>query len=168
MPRQNKHHDKQCKLDAVNYVKEHPDLTQEECCKNLGIALSTLQRWLTLYRDNDGDVPTRGSGNYASDEQKEIARLKKELRDTQDALEILKKLSAFWAKTNNSHYRGSQYVSQAYRDATEKMCRSYSHKGYTYDNTCIESFHSLIKREWLNRFKMYDYNHAYRLVFEYI
>lgn len=29
--------------------------------------------------------------NYASDEAKEIARLKKELRDTQDALEILKK-----------------------------------------------------------------------------
>ena len=48
MPRQNKHHDKQFKFDAVNYVKEHPDLTQDECCKNLGIALSTLQRWLTL------------------------------------------------------------------------------------------------------------------------
>lgn len=91
MARRNKHHDNQFKLDAVNYVKEHPDLTQEECCKNLGIATSTLQRWLTLYRDNDGVISTRGSGNYASDEQKEIARLKKELRDTQDALEVLKK-----------------------------------------------------------------------------
>ena len=29
--------------------------------------------------------------HYESDEAKEIARLKKELRDTQDALEILKK-----------------------------------------------------------------------------
>ena len=83
MARRNKQHDEQFKLDAVRYVKEHPDLTQEDCCKNLGIALSTLQRWLTLYRDSDGSVPTRGSGNYASDEQKEIARLKKELRDTQ-------------------------------------------------------------------------------------
>ena len=64
--------------------------------------------------------------------------------------------------------RGSQYVSQAYRDATQKMTRSYSHTGYPYDNACIESFHSLIKREWLNRFKISDYNHAYRLVFEYI
>lgn len=27
------------------------------------------------------DIPVRGSGNYASDEQKEIARLKRELRD---------------------------------------------------------------------------------------
>jgi transposase len=43
------------------------------------------------YRDNDGTVPTRGSGNYASDVEKENARLRKELRDTQDALDVLKK-----------------------------------------------------------------------------
>ena len=64
--------------------------------------------------------------------------------------------------------RGSQYVSNAWRKATEKMQRSYSHSGYPYDNACIESFHSLIKREWLNRFNILNYNHAYRLVFEYI
>ena len=56
----------------------------------------------------------------------------------------------------------------AWREATEKMQRSYSHTGYPYDNACIESFHSLIKREWLNRFSIRNYNHAYRLVFEYI
>ena len=64
--------------------------------------------------------------------------------------------------------RGSQYVSNAYREATEKFQLSYSHKGYPYDNACIESFHSLIKREWLNRFKIRDYDHAHSLVFEYI
>lgn len=64
--------------------------------------------------------------------------------------------------------RGSQYVSGAWREATENMQRSYSHKGYPYDNACIESFHSLIKREWLNRFNIQNYKHAYRLVFEYI
>ena len=64
--------------------------------------------------------------------------------------------------------RGSQYVSNAWRKATEKMQRSYSHSGYPYDNAYIESFHSLIKREWLNRFNILNYNHAYRLVFEYI
>lgn len=64
--------------------------------------------------------------------------------------------------------RGSQFVSKAYKEATEKYQLSYSHKGYPYDNACIESFHSLIKREWLNRFRIQDYNHAYRLVFEYI
>ena len=64
--------------------------------------------------------------------------------------------------------RGSQYVSEAWCKATENMQRSYSHKGYPYDNACIESFHALIKREWLNRFSIIDYSHAYRLVFEYI
>ena len=44
----------------------------------------------------------------------------------------------------------------------------YSKKAYPWDNACIESFHSLLKREWLNRFKIFDYKHAYRLVFEYI
>lgn len=91
MAKKVKQHTKQFKLDAVKYVKEHPDLTQTECAKNLGIGVSTLGKWLALYRDNNGDVPARGSGNYSSDEQKEIARLKKELRDAQDALEVFKK-----------------------------------------------------------------------------
>ena len=91
MPRKSKQHTKQFKLDAVNYRKEHPDLTQVECAKNLGIGTSTLARWETLFKDNDGDIPTRGSGNYSSDEAKEIARLKRELRDAQDALDVLKK-----------------------------------------------------------------------------
>ena len=33
----------------------------------------------------------RGSGNYSSDDAKELARLKKENRDLRDAVEILKK-----------------------------------------------------------------------------
>ena len=64
--------------------------------------------------------------------------------------------------------RGSQYVSKAYREAAQKFQLSCSHKGYPYDNACIESFHALIKREWLNRFKIRDYTHAYSLIFEYI
>lgn len=64
--------------------------------------------------------------------------------------------------------RGSQYVSNAWREATVNMQRSYSYTGYPYDNACIESFHSLIKREWLNRFSIHNYSHAYKLVFEYI
>lgn len=45
MSRQKAHHTKQFKLDAVNYCREHPDLTQVECAKNLGIGVSTLARW---------------------------------------------------------------------------------------------------------------------------
>ena len=99
MSRKNNQHDKQFKLDAIKYVADHPDLTLEECCKNLGIALSTLSRWKTQYNTSNGDIPTRGSGNYASDEQKEIARLKRELRDTQDALDVLKKAISILGKS---------------------------------------------------------------------
>lgn len=64
--------------------------------------------------------------------------------------------------------RGIQYTCSAYREATEGLINSYSKKAFPWDNACIESFHALIKREWINRFKILDYNHAYRLVFEYI
>lgn len=64
--------------------------------------------------------------------------------------------------------RGVQYTSDAYADATAGIDRSYSRKGNPWDNACIESFHALIKREWLWRFKIQDFNHAYRLIFEYI
>lgn len=62
----------------------------KECANNLGVGLSTLACWKTLYRHNNGVIPVRGSGQDASDEQKEIARLKKELRDTKDALDVKK------------------------------------------------------------------------------
>lgn len=64
--------------------------------------------------------------------------------------------------------RGIQYTSSDYVKATEGIHRSYSKKAYPWDNACIESFHALIKREWLNRFKIKDYGDAYRLVFQYI
>jgi len=64
--------------------------------------------------------------------------------------------------------RGIQYVCREYVEATAGMKRSYSKKAYPWDNACIESFHALIKREWLNRFKIKNYDRAYKLVFEYI
>lgn len=64
--------------------------------------------------------------------------------------------------------RGSQYVSKEYKKAASKMILSYSKKAYPWDNACIESFHAIIKREWINRFKIKNYRQAYILVFEYI
>ena len=82
---------KQFKEDAVRYYLEHKDLGITECAKNLGTSRTALFTWIKDAKANNGEVPTRGSGNYQSDEAKENARLRKELRDTQDALEILKK-----------------------------------------------------------------------------
>lgn len=65
--------------------------------------------------------------------------------------------------------RGSQYVSESYRQALGASFKlSYSRKGNPWDNACIESFHALIKREWLNRAQILTLADAKRLVFEYI
>ena len=64
--------------------------------------------------------------------------------------------------------RGTQYTCKDYIKATEGMEQSYSKKACPWDNACIESFHSLLKREWTSRFRILDYSHAYRIVFEYI
>lgn len=64
--------------------------------------------------------------------------------------------------------RGVQYTSDAYADATAGIERSYSRKGNPWDNACMESFHALLKREWLWRFRIQGFRHAYRLLFEYI
>ena len=96
------------------------------------------------------------------------------LADTMEVSTVIETINKAKARRNTDlpliihSDRGSQYVSNAWREATESMQRSYSRSGYPYDNACIESFHSLIKREWLNRFNIRNYSHAYRLVFEYI
>lgn len=78
-------------MDAINYRKEHPDLTQVECVKDLGSGVSTLAHWEVQLRDNDGDIPVINSGNYTSEKAKEISRLKHKLRDAQNALDVLEK-----------------------------------------------------------------------------
>ena len=54
-----------------------------------------LTRWCKQFDDakneNEDSNLFRGSGNFSSDEAKELARLKKENRDLKDAVEILKK-----------------------------------------------------------------------------
>ncbi len=96
-----KHYDKQFKLDAGQYYHDHKNLGLQGCATNLGISQQTLSRWQKELRET-GDIESRGSGNYASDEAKEIARLKRELRDAQDALEVLKKQSTF-RENDGSH-----------------------------------------------------------------
>jgi transposase len=86
-----KHYDKQFKLDAIKYREDHPELTNSAVCRNLGISEPTFYKWQKEFKENDGDIEHRGSGNYSSDLEKENARLKRELKSQKDALEILKK-----------------------------------------------------------------------------
>ena len=55
------------KEDAVRYRLEHPEIALRKCAENLGISESALKTWMKSAKEHEGTVPTRGSGNYASD-----------------------------------------------------------------------------------------------------
>ena len=42
---ENKVIDKQFKLDAVQYRKDHPELTFQQVADNLGVSNSSIHRW---------------------------------------------------------------------------------------------------------------------------
>ena len=86
-----KHYDKDFKLAAIKYRKDNPELTVSAVCRNLWVSGPTYYNWLKKFKESDGNINHRGSGNYSTDITKENAQLKHELKATQDALEILKK-----------------------------------------------------------------------------
>ena len=65
---------------------------------------------------------------------------------------------------------GSQYTSQAFEDclARKEILHSFSRKGNPYDNACIESFHSVLKKEEIYLHTYQDSKEAHRAIFEYI
>ena len=90
MKKRNKQYSEEFKQDAVNYYYSSGK-SMKDTADDLKISQSSLNNWIQSAKSNDGLVEHRGSGNYSSDSEKEIARLKKELRDKDDALDILKK-----------------------------------------------------------------------------
>ena len=81
------------KTDSVKYRLNHPEVTLEECAASLGLKRGTLSRWISEYRQSSKDEKEafRGSGNYSSEAEKEIVRLRRELKNANDVIEILKK-----------------------------------------------------------------------------
>jgi putative transposase len=66
--------------------------------------------------------------------------------------------------------RGSQYASKEYRARIDhyKMVGSMSRKGNCYDNACIESFHSVLKKELVYQTKFRTRKQAYEALNGYI
>jgi putative transposase len=66
--------------------------------------------------------------------------------------------------------RGSQYASNDYQERlkTYNMKGSMSRKGNCYDNACIESFHSILKKELIYLEKFKTRQEARERIFEYI
>ena len=65
---------------------------------------------------------------------------------------------------------GSQYTSQAFESYlhSQGILHSFSRKGNPYDNACIESFHSVLKKEEVYLHTYRDSKEARRAIFEYI
>ena len=65
---------------------------------------------------------------------------------------------------------GSQYTSQAFEDclSRKEILHSFSRKGNPYDNACMESFHSVLKKEEIYLHTYQDSKEARRAIFEYI
>lgn len=65
---------------------------------------------------------------------------------------------------------GTQYTSDQFEKylVKKKIHHSFSRKGCPYDNSCIESFHSLLKKEEVYCKIYKDSNDAYKSIFEYI
>lgn len=65
---------------------------------------------------------------------------------------------------------GSQYTSQLFEDyiTEHKMKHSFSRKGNPYDNACIESFHSVMKKEEIYLHEYHNFKEANSGIFEYI
>ena len=78
------------KKDCLDYLKAHPDMTRKEAAENLGVPKDTLYGWHKADRRKRNPDAYDENGRQ-TEEEKEIIRLRRELRDTKDALEILKK-----------------------------------------------------------------------------
>lgn len=65
---------------------------------------------------------------------------------------------------------GCQYTSNIFEAELAKhgIRHSFSKKGCPYDNSCIESFHSVLKKEEVNRTQYLDFKEAYDAMFVYI
>jgi len=65
---------------------------------------------------------------------------------------------------------GTQYTSQLFESYVndKQMVHSLSRKGNPCDNACIESFHSVLKKEEIYRHTYKDFKEAQRAIFEYI
>lgn len=78
------------KKDCLDYLKAHPEMTRNEAAEKLGIPKDTLYGWYKADRKRNNPDAYDENGRQ-TEEEKEIIRLRRELRDTKDALEILKK-----------------------------------------------------------------------------
>lgn len=79
------------KENAIKYVEEHSGLTLQQTAEYLCVPKETLYGWVRAHRRKNRNGNASKMNGSMTDSEKEIARLKRENRDLQDALQVLKK-----------------------------------------------------------------------------
>ena len=87
---------KDFKLDVVKYYQEHK-FTQEEVAEKFGITRSNVANWLIELKKYSSDEAFVGSGNLHKEDE-EVRKLKRQLKDAQEEIEILKKVTAIFSR----------------------------------------------------------------------
>ena len=82
------------KLEAVKFVVEE-GLTKAETARRLGVGQDTLGKWVKGYLKSREEPENSG---LSEKEEKELKRLRKEIRELKMEREILKKAAVFFAK----------------------------------------------------------------------
>jgi transposase len=104
-PMTGKRYSQEYKDDAVRHWMESGKRA-EDVAEDLGISTWSLRRWKTAYlKQLDGGSQSDSSQMKPSEMEAEIRRLRKELRDTQQQREILKKAVIFFGQDSE---RGSR------------------------------------------------------------
>lgn len=91
----NRTYTREFKQDALNYVDEHSgSMDLHKIAENLGVPYHTLYGWIKDRRRLEREAVAKAASTTpktVEEMEKENERLRRELRDTQDALAILKK-----------------------------------------------------------------------------
>lgn len=157
-------------------VKAKKNIEQKENILNQDFSTTSInQKWCTdityIHTENEGWTYLASVEDLYS--RKIIGWAFGKTIDAELAVRALKNAALNVRKTEGIIIQsdlGCQYTSNLFESALAELRirHSYSKKGYPYDNSCIESFHSVLKKEEVNLKKYKDSKAAYNAIFEYI
>ena len=102
MKKERRNFDKEFKQMAVNLCLAGK--STREVADELGLRTELVTRWKREFSQyKEGSFSGHGNANLTS-EQKEIIRLKKELKDAQIERDILKKAVSIFSKGDSNHF----------------------------------------------------------------
>jgi transposase len=145
-------------------VKAEKNIEQKENILNQDFSTTSInQKWCTdityIHTENEGWTYLASVEDLYS--RKIIGWAFGKTIDAELAVRALKNAALNVRKTEGIIIQsdlGCQYTSNLFESALAELRirHSYSKKGYPYDNSCIESFHSVLKKEEVNLKKYKD------------